>query len=611
MLGGLGVALAVSSPDAGRVAASGSVTAVGAPGARTGVDDFHFASFDAVYRLDRDAEQRSTLHTTEHLVAVFPDIDQNRGIRRAIPAVYDGHATHLEVISVTDADGTPRPYTSKRDGDFLVLTIALPVGWYVHGEQHYVIEYTERDVTRFFADTGVDEFYRDVNGTGWAQPFTQVTARLEPGPVIAAAATGDASCYRGSEGATTQCPIARDGTAFTAGAENLGAGQNLTIAVAFREGTFAAAPFDPFALVPPLVMVGLGIAFVTILGAVGYRILGLRGAKGRGTIVAWYEPPEGVSVPLAANLIGVPQRAFTASILDLAVRGKLRVLHDEPSDAYGVRLLDGSGLGGDERLVVGGLFWSWSPLAAVLGTEGPAADAGVRWFRKRDRALGLLAASVRKNADALALSAGLRRKPPGWPAALVGLGLLAGFLVLVAHAIMANDEGVFALTFAVGLNALIWVTLGCIHLVTGQRPLTSAGAQLVEHLHGLREYIRLAVADRLRMLQSATGAERLASGDGDVVRVYERLLPYAVLFGLEKEWQAVLASSYGDAGPNWVEGGAGSSTILPFAFHLASVPGVASASSSWGTSSGSSSSGGSSGGGSSGGGGGGGGGGGV
>ena len=615
-IAGIGITVAALLPRADRLPASGSVEVVGAADARAGVNDFVFASFDASYELDRDAEARSTLRTTEHLVAVFPDIDQNRGIRRAIPAVYDGHETQPAVRAVTDADGTPRPYTSERDGDFLVLTIAVPEGQFVHGEQHYVIEYTERDVTRYFDDTGVDEFYRDVNGTGWAQPFDEVSARLELAPAIAAAATGAASCYQGAEGSTATCPIERDGTAFRASAQNLRPGENMTIAVAFRAGTFLSPAFDLFALFPPLVIAGLVIIIAGIAGAVLYRILGLRAAAGRGTIVAWYEPPEGISVALAANLLRVPQRAFTATILDLAVRGKLHVLHDPDTNGYGVRLIDRTGLTPDESHLVSRLF-STVTTATEVSDALVVPDLDTRWFDKRGHVLGMLAASVRKKADALALSSGLRRKPPSSPGGLVVLVMLIGFAMLVINAIASGDEGVLAVTLAVGINALIWVTIGCVSLVTGPRPLTGAGALIVEYLQGLREYIRLAEADRLRMLQSASGAERSdadagrGEGAGDVVRVYERLLPYAVLFGLEREWQSELSRYYRDGSPEWAESGGRAFAVVPFTAHLAAVPGIESRSSSWGSSSGSSSSGGSSGGGSSGGGGGGGGGGGV
>src|SRR5690606_20702328 len=119
--------------------------------------------------------------------------------------------------------------------------------------------------------------------------------------------------------------------------------QVMTIAVAFEPGTFAGAPFDLFAIVPPAVLLGGIVILRTLTGAVLYRVIALRPAPGRGTIVAWYEPPPGISVPIAATLLPVPQRAFTAPLLDLAARGRVRFLHARGPGGvarYGVRLVD-------------------------------------------------------------------------------------------------------------------------------------------------------------------------------------------------------------------------------------------------------------------------------
>ncbi|WP_394554531.1 hypothetical protein ACDF64_07590 [Agromyces sp. MMS24-JH15] len=65
----------------------------------------------------------------------------------------------------------------------------------------------------------------------------------------------------------------------------------------------------------------------------------------------------------------------------------------------------------------------------------------------------------------------------------------------------------------------------------------------------------VAEADRIRMLQSPTGAELIDAPEDvraelgtDVGRfkLHERLLPYAVLFGIEKEWLEHLRVSYAD-----------------------------------------------------------------
>src|SRR5690606_25835665 len=144
----------------------------------------------------------SVLTTTETLVAVFPDFDQNRGIRRLLVDDYDGHPTDIEVQSVTDGDGNPRNYETDSDDEFLELTIADD-GVYVHGEQTYVITYTQRNVTRFFADTDADEFYWDTNGNGWAQPFGQVTATVRLGADLMAAHNGNVAAFQGREGDNT------------------------------------------------------------------------------------------------------------------------------------------------------------------------------------------------------------------------------------------------------------------------------------------------------------------------------------------------------------------------------------------------------------------------
>jgi uncharacterized membrane protein YgcG len=161
----------------------------------------------------------------------------------------------------------------------------------------------------------------------------------------------------------------------------------------------------------------------------------------------------------------------------------------------------------------------------------------------------------------------------------------------------------------VGLNAVPWIAILSIGLVARRRPLTTKGSELKEHLFGLREFIRIAEADRLQMLQSVSGADRVSTTDGAaIIKIYEKLLPYAVLFGLEKQWAAEIAKYYDTNPPDWYAGSHGFA-IGSFAAGLSSLS--SSVSTSYSGSSGSSSSGGGGGGGSSGGGGGGGGGGGV
>ncbi len=140
-----------------------------------------------------------------------------------------------------------------------------------------------------------------------------------------------------------------------------------------------------------------------------------------------------------------------------------------------------------------------------------------------------------------------------------------------------------------------------------RRPLTAAGAELRDHLRGMHLYIKVAEQDRLRVLQSPEGALRTpvhVDDPREMLKLNERMLPYAVLFNLEKDWAEQLAVQYEDGRPDWYV----SNQPFNAAIFAAGVSGLSTSAS---TVTASSTSGGSSGGGSSGGGGGGGGGGGV
>lgn len=592
------------------------------PAAAIGVhgdtSDFTFDSFSGVYELGRDAQRHSTLRVTETLVAEFPDIDQNHGIVRDIPSSYDGHPVHLRILSVTDGAGVSRSYersTTTVDGaGFVELKIGDHDGVsdYQHGAQTFRIVYTADDVTKHFSNTDDDEFYWDVNGTGWEQPFGSVTARVMLAPGLASAATGATSCYQGPAGSTTSCPVTGDAAdGVSASAEHLGPGENMTVAIGFASGTFATPVFGLLDYVPLTAILGVGGLLASLVLGLVFRFVIWRPRSGD-PIIAQYEPPAGVSAMLAANVVGATKRGMAASIVDLAVRRKVRMLERREggwitSEAYGVQRLDTSGLLPDEQLVMDALFDPTGSWAAPA--PDPAAAGDVRWLRTKDVVLGQAVRRIIKQVDAEALATGIRRgRPHGilLLCAVLGLGGLA-LLFLPTVAGDGGDATAWAVpAFIVGL----WIEIAVLGMVGRIRPLTTAGSKLWDRLEGLRLYIRLAEADRLRMLQSVTGAERVDTSDGaQIVKIYERLLPYAVLFGLETEWSAELARYYADAPPDWYSGDMGTFSAIGFASAIGSFS--SSAASSLSGSASSASSGGSGGGGSSGGGGGGGGGGGF
>jgi len=644
----LAIAAALSIPSAAIAAApqhsgpGNSVAALNAAGLPTDVNDFTFDSFDASYALSQDSSKRSMLHTTETLVAVFPDYDQNRGIIREIPTDYDGHSTHITVKSVTDGSGHQRSYSMGTDGDFTTITIAVPQGQYVHGRQSYVIDYTQTDVTKYFTNTNDDEFYWDVNGTGWQQPFGEVSATVTVAPSLVSKLSGQNACYQGSQGSTQKCDVTADNGTITAKVEKLYEYQGMTLAIGFAPKTFADAPFNLIEkileIVPITFLLGLLAEILAVGGAIVLHYQLWRRRSGD-PIIAQYEPPKGVSVMLAANIVGKPKKGMAASIVDLAVRGKLRII-EKPKEGYqaakfGVQQLNVDDLLPDEEGVMNALFaftglgdigamlsrftGALPPGLKVIGGSPTASasadpvDANIKWFEKSDTMLGDAVKSLTTSVEQNAESVGLRKARHPAIVTIIGLLAILGAVLMFITAFASGDNGAGIAFGVIGANAGAWIAVLVFGLVSGLRPLTAEGSKLYDQLLGLKMYIQLAEADRLQMLQSISGADKVTTSDGNqIVKIYERLLPYAVLFGLEKEWAAELAKYYGTTSPDWYSGSnIGAFDVAAFSTGIAAFSAVSASTTSSSSSSSFSSSGGSGGGGSSGGGGGGGGGGGI
>jgi uncharacterized membrane protein len=162
--------------------------------------DFNFESFDAEYYLQKAPDGSSLMSVNETLVADFPGYDQNHGILRAIPKVYDGHSVNLTGISVTQ-DGKPARYTTSNQNDNLVLRIGDPAT-YVHNSVTYRINYTMHDITKPFSDH--DELFWDINGDQWQQNFNKVSVRIHIPTVLSKQLQDKQLCYEGIRGSISQ-----------------------------------------------------------------------------------------------------------------------------------------------------------------------------------------------------------------------------------------------------------------------------------------------------------------------------------------------------------------------------------------------------------------------
>lgn len=539
----------------------------GVPGIRADVDDFEFESFDAVYELSRTGDGHAALRVTETIVAVYPDFDQNRGFYRDIPEYYGGVRLHTDVESVVDENGDPVPWEWEYYQGY--YSVALGDDSYVHGRHSYVISYTQVDTIRSFTDVQLDEFYRDVNGTGWGQPFAAVTATVLLPPELAAARSGELSCYVAAgpcPDGITQTPTADGGLEVTTSASDLSPGESLTLDIPFAAGTFVEGesvslpeypvsepqPNSPgWVAVLPWALGGAGI----LLGVVA-RVTQSESSTGRrirphGTVIPQYEPPAGLNVMVAAMLLGEPNRAFAAQVVDLAVRGNLRIVEPEGDDAgpFTLELLSRDGVDPVEGRLLDELF----------DDNPPGARFGVK---RGSDSLQAVATPVFRRVDAEVRSGGFRADARVTTLSVVLIvlavvGILVGLGMLGAS--YAGDTGFGVLEAGIlGVGGPVWGLRQAVGYRSTSTPLTRKGRDVGDHLFGIRMYLQWAEADRIRFLQSPERAERVDVGNAtEMVKLYERLLPYAILFGIEDGWAAELQAKYAAAHVpvRWVSGG--------------------------------------------------------
>ena len=564
------------------------------PASAASVDSFPIVNYDVAMTLSRDAEQRSTLRTVETITADFPASDQNRGLEKVFVKTYDGHSTSLNLESVTDENGVPLAYHWSDD--------ALRIGaanTYVYGRKTYVITYTQRDVTRYYADTGKDEFYWDVIGAEWRSEIRQANIQLTVDGTFKDA-RAQAYCYQGARGSNDQCTLAltedtAERAVYTTQVSDLGAGKGLTVSLGFAPGTFAV--YQPSLMEKVLgvwtvaqgvlSVVGVGVTFWLI--ATWSKLTSRR--KELGTIVPEYLPPKDASVTASARLGGYTRSVMTAQLLDLAVRHYVKVYEVKEKTLlspaqYEIEIVrDVASLRWEERELLSDMFGSTPTVGQRL--ELKELQNSSTYFKR----------TINNDSD-------LEHKLRG------EYGLKEGNDKL-KHLLRTSSSVLFVASIVLLSPVLLVVTAIAFGMSFTSYRLTDRGLALKRYLEGLKMYIGVAEEERLRLLQSPEGAEKVESvtaGGTDpkqLVKLYEKVLPYAVVFGQERQWAKQLGAYYENAGqqPDWYSG----QSAFNAAMFSSAVSGLSTSASS--ASSYSSSSGGSSGGGSVGGGGGGGGGG--
>jgi uncharacterized membrane protein YgcG len=342
------------------------------PGEASADEGWTIRSFDVVYDVRPDGQ----IEVGEDILADFGAL-QKHGIFREMPVRYEYDDDHDRLISLTNIrvdDGDQQlPFELISSDTRLQIKIGDP-DVLVSGVQRYRISYLISGGMNAFEDH--DEFYWNVTGEEWPVPIESTSASVRP-PLDG---INQVACFQGTRGSTEPCDSSFTSEFATFGTtRTLGSGSELTIVVGFEKGKVFVAPAvlvepvkdeldqikDAFDITP----FTIGAAVLVLIAGVGLAIrqwwihgrdrwygevwyvndgrndLGVRKPFfAREAVLTEFEPPPiekngrkmrpaeiGVLLDESADTLDV-----TATIIDLAVRGHIRITELESGGFLGL-----------------------------------------------------------------------------------------------------------------------------------------------------------------------------------------------------------------------------------------------------------------------------------
>jgi uncharacterized membrane protein YgcG len=559
-------------------------------------------SYDSQIKISEDG----SMLVTETIKVHAEGNKIKRGIYRDFPTDYkDKYGNNIRIlfeISEVLRDGHIEPYHTERQSNGIRVYFGSSSYYLSPGEYTYSITYkTDRQIG-YFDDH--DELYWNVTGNGWDFDIEKASAKIllpegvNRNDIALVAFTG----YEGSIRKDYRAEILNDGTIAFVTTKKLISNEGLTIVVEWPKGFV----FEPDLEDKMLYFIADNKSAIFVLvGAIilllYYFIEWIRVGKDpvRGTIIPLFEPPADLS-PAAIryiNKMGFDNKVFTAAIINLCVKGRLKLEEDD----------SGYNLINKETGKYGVLSKEEEKLISVFKFESGNGKSVLEFKQKNHAAIRGAINSVK-----LSLQNLFEKQYFLTNKKFFVIGLLLSALFLLIGAIQANEELIFILIWNIGwscgviallftafkswrtvfagkgkgaaLGSAIFLTLFSLPFIAGQifglfilsqtgsilliiasiiiiliniifyhqlKAPTKLGRKLMDKIDGFKMYLTTGEQDRLNNIKEPDKTPEL----------FEKFLPYAIALDVENEWgekfAAILekAGSGGDAySPIWYSG---------------------------------------------------------
>jgi len=311
------------------------------------------SNFDAKININQDG----TIQVEEKIVYDFGDL-RKHGIYRTIPLskINSGNKKfYLKIsgVSIVDATGKKYHYSQTNIGDDLSIKIG-DANTYVTGTKTYVISYKVSGALTYFSEH--DELYWNVVGNAWEIPIASASVDIKL-PQIVELSQIKSTCYTGTYGSTSQfCEIEKKETGMNVFVKKeLQVKEGFSVVLGFPKGI--AAVLEPREAVDFFSTI-FGKILLTILGIMAFCwyiiypiwlpikwFLHGRDPKTTNMVVtAWYDPPKSKSgrllTPIETGTLideQVDLRDISGMIVDLARRGYFKIVEKKKKDFYFIK----------------------------------------------------------------------------------------------------------------------------------------------------------------------------------------------------------------------------------------------------------------------------------
>lgn len=496
------------------------------------------------YKSDIVVNIDNSINVTEEII-YQTGLTEHHGIYRDIhPYSSLGKKMGIKDVIVADESGKIHTFQIQGVGKDIRIKIGDPEVTFL-GEKTYIIKYRATNAVAKLDE--IDEIYWNATGNDWGMPIYSATATVSlPNQAQAI----QKACYFGPKGSTDKCLPFIEGSVSSVfmAPTVLNPGAGLTVAVGFNKGVTHEYPayikiLDQFFYYLPW-MIAIALPVVTFILSFRYWQIKGRDPKGSGVIVPQYDVPDGLTPMEVLGILkeSISAKSISAEIIYLATMGYLKIVHVEKknfgffktTDYDIVKLKDFSDIPNNfDKELIETLF------SATLSNI-------VRMSKLKNVFYKQIPAIIKSTMESLFKKGYYRNlgKMGMYYSYVPGVGkatalLVAVFVLLVLSVSRVSTHPQIAIGIFVSAFFLVIVY----HLSPAK---TEKGVAVKEYLLGLKMYLQIAEKDRL---QFHNAPEKKPE-------IFEKLLPYAVVFGVEKAWAKEFEGIYVTP-PSWYDGPVG------------------------------------------------------